>query len=320
MHHDEVISPVMTTDLPLPILRRGKVRDVYRCTTAGGEDAVLLVATDRVSAFDVVMPTPVPGKGVLLTRIAAFWLGLVGERFGEGLPHHLLSCDAGEVEGLDAATAAGLAGRVMVGRAAEVVPIECVVRGYLAGSGWKEYRATGRVCGVELPAGMREAQRLPEPIFTPAGKAEQGHDENITFEQACDRVGGGVMHRLREWSLRLYAMGGEHAAARGLILADTKFEYGHARDRGGIDAGVDSLVLIDEVLTPDSSRFWPAESYQPGGEQPSFDKQFVRDHLQALADAGVWDKTPPGPDLPAVIVEQTLERYREAEQRITQRR
>ena len=301
---------MMTSDLPLPILRRGKVRDVYTCRTTAGQEAVLLVATDRLSAFDVVMPTPVPGKGVLLTQIAAFWLRMVRERFGEALPHHLISTDPAEVAGLDERERGALRGRVMVGRPAEVVPIECVVRGYLAGSGWKEYRATGRVCGVELPAGLREGERLPEPIFTPASKAARGHDENISYDQACQTVGEATMTRLRDWSLDLYDMGRDHAEACGLILADTKFEFGHALDDGG-------LMLVDEVLTPDSSRFWPAEDYRPGHEQPSFDKQYVRDYLQGLVDAGQWDKTDPGPPLPEEVVRRTLERYQHAEQRLT---
>jgi len=306
---------VMATDLPLPGRRRGKVRDVYQATLPDGTDVVVIVAADRISAFDVVMPTPIPGKGVILTQVSRFWFDRITDRL-PGVAHHLLSTDPADLPGLDDAQRWVLAGRVTIGLRAEVVPIECVVRGYLAGSGWKEYHQSGRVCGVELPAGLREGDRLPEPIFTPATKAETGHDENITFDQACDVVGGDVMRMLRDRSLAIYAMGHEHAAARGILLADTKFEFGRLlRPARGLAAG--SLILVDEVLTPDSSRFWPAADYTPGRSQPSFDKQYVRDHLQSLVDTGQWDKSPPGPELPESIAAGTKARYLEAWRRLT---
>ena len=309
---------VVETSLPLPGVRRGKVRDVYPCATKAGEPATLLVATDRISAFDVVMPTPIPDKGRVLTQTAAFWFGLIGERLGD-VPHHLLSVDAGDVEGLGGAEVEAMRGRVMVGKRCEVVPIECVVRGYLAGSGWTAYRRSGRVCGVSLPEGLRESGKLPEPIFTPATKAEEGHDENITFDEACERVGEALMRTLRSRSLDLYRMGHEHAASRGILLADTKFEFGLPVDDKGKRIEGAEPVLIDEVLTPDSSRFWPADGYEPGRSQPSFDKQYVRDYLELEVKAGRWSKQPPGPPLPDEVVAATRERYLEAYRRLTGR-
>ncbi|MEM9790563.1 MAG: phosphoribosylaminoimidazolesuccinocarboxamide synthase [Planctomycetota bacterium] len=310
---------VMRTDLPLSDRREGKVRDTYRGRLRDGQEAVVLVATDRVSAFDVVMPTPVPGKGVLLTAMAAWWFGRIAEASDrlDGLTHHVLTTDPADVEGLSEADAAALSGRLTAGRVCEVVPIECVVRGYLAGSGWKAYRATGEVCSVRLPDGLVESDRLPEPIFTPATKAQSGHDENIPFDRAAEIVGRALMERLADWSMRLYRLGAEVAEARGLILADTKFEFGlPVGDDGAVVAGAEP-VLIDEALTMDSSRYWPAEGYRPGGPQPSFDKQFVRDYLQRLCDAGAWDKRVPGPELPDEVVAGTLERYREGWRRLT---
>ncbi|MCC5829061.1 MAG: phosphoribosylaminoimidazolesuccinocarboxamide synthase [Phycisphaeraceae bacterium] len=330
------IEPLFTTDLPLPARREGKVRDVYVLPADRGDvsagpgdlasgpagvgsadadldranvEALLIIATDRISAFDVVMPTPVPGKGIALTQIASFWFDLVERELGGRLGHHLLHTDSGRIGQLAPEHQRLIAGRCMISRPARVIPIECVVRGYLAGSGWKEYQAGGAVCGVALPPGLRQSDRLPEPIFTPATKAETGHDENISFERACDMVGAGIMEKMRDWSLRLYQIGHDHARARDIILADTKFEF-------GLDAD-GRLMLVDEILTPDSSRFWPAERYEPGHEQPSFDKQFVRDYLEALCARGQWDKTDPGPELPPEIVEQTLDRYREACRRLT---
>lgn len=294
--------------LSLPGRRRGKVRDVYDLPPDGqGRPRLLIVASDRLSAFDVVMPTPVPGKGRLLTAIAAFWLRWVEQR---GLCQtHLLSTDADEVPasafGPGDTPRASLHGRVMIARACRVVPVECVVRGYLEGSGWKDYLATGSVCGVPLPAGLRQCDRLPEPIFTPATKATSGHDENITREQAATLVGPDVLAEIERLSIALYRFGAEHAAARGIILADTKFELG--RDPDG------QLVLGDEALTPDSSRFWPADGYEPGRPQASFDKQYVRDYAEALG----WDKTHPGPELPGEVVAGTRARYVEAFERIT---
>ena len=321
-------SLLTTTGLPLPGRRAGKVRDVYPCRTTpgcpGGErDAVLLVATDRLSAFDVVLPTAVPGKGAALTRIAAWWLrrleaegflrGPLSEDpvpgFGGPLRHHLLSTDPAHVAGLGEGDRRALEGRVMIGLPAEVVPVECVVRGYLTGSGWASYRRDGHVCGVALPAGLQESQRLPEPIFTPTTKAERGgHDEPVTFEGAAGAVGRPLMTRLRDASLALYAAGAAAAEARGILLADTKFEFGLV---GG------EPVLVDEALTPDSSRFWPADRWRPGHTPPSFDKQFVREWLLGEVAAGRWDKQPPGPELPPELVERTVERYAEAERRLT---
>ncbi|MEM6334612.1 MAG: phosphoribosylaminoimidazolesuccinocarboxamide synthase, partial [Planctomycetota bacterium] len=300
---------VMRTGLSLEGRREGKVRDTYRARLVDGREAVVLVATDRLSAFDVVMPTGVPGKGVLLTAMASWWFERIGSAAGvlDGLGHHVLGTDAGVIEGLSAAERGLLKGRVTLGRPCDVVPIECVVRGYLAGSGWKEYAASGAVCGVKLASGLRESERLAEPIFTPATKAEAGHDENVSFDRACELVGGELMERLRGWSLRLYAMGAERAAERGLILADTKFEFGVPVDGGGAV----EPILIDEALTMDSSRYWPAEGYEAGRAQPSFDKQYVRDWLQGLCDAGRWDKRAPGPELPGEVVAGVLERYRE---------
>jgi len=279
--------------------RRGKVRDVYDLG-----DELLLVATDRISAYDVVLPTPIPGKGAMLTGISRFWF----EKLADAMPHHL-------IDTLDGAMPAGLEPyadqlheRTMRCRKCEVVPIECVVRGYLAGSGWKEYQANGRVCGVELPTGLDQCAKLPEPIFTPATKADQGHDENISFERACDIAGRQVMESLRRRSLALYARSAEYALTRGIIIADTKFEFGR---RG------DEYLLIDEVLTPDSSRFWPADDYAAGRDQDSFDKQYVRNYLTELIAAGRWDKTPPGPELPERIVRNTAAKYREAVERLT---
>ncbi len=296
----------MQTDLPLPDLRRGKVRDVYRCRTTDGRDAVLLVATDRLSAFDVVMPTPLPGKGRLLTQISLAWFEWVSRVFGDRMPHHVISADPAVIEGLTPDQVQLLQGRVVLGQPTRVIPIECVARGYLAGSAWTSYQQTGRVCGIELPPGLQQAQQLPEPIFTPATKAESGHDENISFDEACDRVGGEVMTRMRDQTLTLFHAAHEHAAKANLILADTKFEFGVPLD------GDARPILIDEVLTPDSSRYWPQSEHKLGTSPPSFDKQYVRDYLQSLVDAGQWDKQPPGPGLPEAVMQQTLLKYHEA--------
>ena len=310
-------AALLDCDLPLANPRRGKVRMVYDGETVGGEPVTVLIATDRLSAFDVVMPTGVPGKGELLTRMAAFWFGLIGRHFGKALRHHLLSTDPDDLAGVSDEQRARLRGRLMLGRRCRVVPIECIARGYLAGSGWAEYQRSGTVCGVELPPGLREGERLAQPIFTPATKAATGHDENIPFERACDVVGGELMHTLRQHTLDVYRLGHDHAEARGVILADTKLEFGLPLDAAGGPADGAEPILIDEVLTPDSSRFWPAEGYAPGRAQPSFDKQFVRDYLQGLADAGEWDKQPPGPTLPDELIARTAARYAEAFERLT---
>lgn len=310
--------PLAHSQLLLPEPRRGKVRDVYALSPAhtspagdASQPRLLIIATDRISAFDVVMPTPIPGKGALLTRLAAFWLRRI-EQAGI-CKTHLLSTDASSLVAsiFPDANPAPYADRLMICKAARVVPIECVVRGYLEGSGWKEYQATGSVCGVALPAGLRQCDKLPEPIFTPATKEEGGaHDQNISFDQACALVGAPLMRRLRELSLAIYAMAARHAAARGIIVADTKFEF-------GLLPGSDEPILIDEVLTPDSSRFWPADAYRPGQAQPSFDKQFLREYLERLVASGQWNKQPPGPALPADVVEATRAKYAQAHERLT---
>ncbi|RMH25847.1 MAG: phosphoribosylaminoimidazolesuccinocarboxamide synthase [Planctomycetota bacterium] len=302
------LDAVAETSLPLPGLRRGKVRDVYEIP--GEAPRLAIVATDRISAFDVVLPTPLPGKGRLLTDISTRWLTWIE---AQGLVRtHLVSTDPADIPGLTDADRSQIEGRVTIGRACRVVPIECVVRGYLVGSGWKEYQASGSVCGIGLPAGLREADQLPDPIFTPATKAEQGaHDENISFERACEIAGRGVMTRLRDLSLEIYTRGAEHARPRGVIIADTKFEFGVPLDEPDADP-----ILIDEALTPDSSRFWPAEEYAPGASPPSFDKQYVRDYLLGLVRDGRWDKSAPGPALPDDVVANTISRYEEARRRL----
>ena len=283
-------------------LRSGKVRDLY----AVGTDRLLLVASDRLSAFDVVLPTEIPDKGRVLTGLSRFWFS----RTAGIVPNHLLGTTPEELPDEfvpDPETAAELRGRMMLCRRVEVLPIEVIVRGYLAGSGWKDYGRSGAVCGIALPAGLRESDRLPEPLFTPSTKAEQGaHDENIGLGEAARLIGADLAERVRDLARALYRFGSSVAAPAGIILADTKFEF-------GVDRETDELLLIDEVLTPDSSRFWDAATYEPGRAQASFDKQFVRDWLEAQP----WDKTAPGPELPADIVEGTRARYVEAFERIT---
>jgi phosphoribosylaminoimidazole-succinocarboxamide synthase len=272
--------------------RQGKVRDVYDLG-----DRLVIVATDRISAFDWVLPTPIPAKGRVLTSLTLFWLRWLN------VPNHLLSAESRdfppEFRGPE------FAGRTMLVRKTEVVPVECVVRGYLAGSGWKDYRRTGAVCGVALPAGLHECEALPEPIFTPATKAETGHDQNISFDEMANAVGGETAAELQAKSLDVYRRAAEYAGGRGVIIADTKFEWGR------LPAG--ELILIDEVLTPDSSRFWPGDGYRPGQGQPSFDKQFVRDWLESTR----WDKNSPPPELPPEVVERTRAKYIEAAERLT---
>ena len=302
---------VLHTDLPLPGKRQGKVREIYEATTTDGQPALLIVQTDRISAFDVVLPNGIPGKGQVLTRVSRFWFDRIADRFGDRVRHHLISTDPADVQGLDPQTHAHLKDRVMVCKKTDVVPIECIVRGYIAGSGWKEYQRQGTVCGIELPGGLQQCQKLPEPLFTPSTKAETGHDENISFDAATEIAGQNVMQQLRDLSLQIYEMAHDYAAERGIILADTKFEFGQAEDG--------TLMLIDEVLTPDSSRFWPADQYTPGQDQPSFDKQYVRNYLQQLVDQEQWDKTEPGPTLPDEVVENTAKRYVEACEALTGR-
>jgi phosphoribosylaminoimidazole-succinocarboxamide synthase len=290
--------------LPLPLLRRGKVREVYEVD----DERLLLVASDRVSAFDVVMTERVPHKGAVLTQLTAWWLGQLGDL----VPHHLLSAEVDEIVAAVPSLApyhAALAGRAMLCRRAEVFPIECVVRGYLSGSAWKEYGASGTLAGEPLPAGLRESDRFDPPRFSPATKAETGHDENITVGEMTQRIGASDARTLEQLSRLVYARGRDLALARGIIIADTKFEFG--RDRDG------AIRLIDEVLTPDSSRFWAADRYQPGGPQPSFDKQPLRDYLDAERRAGRWNGEAPGPTLPASVIEATSRRYLDAFQRLT---
>jgi phosphoribosylaminoimidazole-succinocarboxamide synthase len=292
---DEGGALVRTDFRALPLAARGKVRDVYDL----GEH-LLFVATDRISAFDWVMPNGIPDKGRVLTRLSAFWFAALADV----APHHLEAADGAADPRVPAAYREVLAGRALVVGKAEVFPVECVVRGYLAGSGWKDYRRTGAVCGIPLPAGLPQAGRLPAPIFTPATKAAAGHDENIDFAAMAGRVGEETARELRRLALALYARGAAVAAERGIIVADTKFEFGRRAGR---------VLLVDEALTPDSSRFWPAERYAPGGSPPSFDKQFVRDWLEGTP----WDKNSPPPPLPADVVARTRERYLEALARLT---
>lgn len=304
----------MQADLPLSNPRRGKVREVYDATTIDGQPVTLLVASDRISAFDVAMPTGIPDKGRVLTQLSSFWFDLISKELGDRVTHHLVSTDIDDVAGLDPEQREPLRGRVMLGRRCEVVPIECVARGYLAGSGWKEYQQTQSICGVELPAGLRQCEKLPAPIFTPATKAATGHDENVSFKRAAEIAGVELMTTLREVTLAIYQLGHDYAAERGIILADTKFEFGIP-----IDGEEQTPILIDEAMTPDSSRFWPADDYEVGRDQSSFDKQYVRNHLQALVDAKQWDKEPPGPELPEDVANNTAEKYRQAYQLLTGR-
>ncbi|MFI5380182.1 MAG: phosphoribosylaminoimidazolesuccinocarboxamide synthase [Tepidisphaerales bacterium] len=286
---------LLKSTLPLPC-RRGKVRDVYDL----GE-TLLIVATDRISAFDVIMPNGIPDKGRILTAISLFWF----RRFASFFQNHLIATDVADYPGGVHAYRNQLEGRSMLVKKAAVLPIECVARGYLAGSGWKEYQKTQSVCGVHLPPGLRQCDQLPHSIFTPATKEESGHDINISFEETAQRVGAETAGTLRDRTLALYSLAAEYASAHGVIIADTKFEFGRLPDG--------KIILIDEVLTPDSSRFWPANVYQPGQDQPSYDKQFVRNYLETLN----WNKTPPGPVLPDDVVIKTREKYLEAYERLT---
>jgi len=279
----------------LPV-RRGKVRDVYDLG-----DRLLIVATDRISAYDVIMPTPIPDKGRLLTGLSLWWFDFLADI----TPNHLITADVAKMPPPANAHADLLRGRSMLCRKAKVFPVECVVRGYLAGSGWREYQASGTVCGVKLPPGLKQCSPLPEPIFTPATKAETGHDENISFEKSCEIIGRDAATTLRDRSIAIYKKAAAYARMRGIIIADTKFEWGSADGR---------IILVDEVLTPDSSRFWPANGYEPGHDQPSYDKQFLRNWLDTLKD---WNRTPPGPVLPADIVAKTRAKYVEAYEQIT---
>lgn len=286
------MQPVMETNLSgLELIARGKVRDIY----AVDEEHMLIVATDRLSAFDVILPRPLPGKGALLTSVAKFWF----EQLADVIPNHLSSKTLDDLP-VTAEEKQMLSQRSMLVRRLKPLPVEAIVRGYLIGSGWKDYQDTGALCGIDLPVGLQQADRLPEPIFTPSTKADVGdHDINISFEKMKEKIGGALAEQIKQVSLALYQRAADYALGRGIIIADTKFEF-------GLDAN-NELVLIDEILTPDSSRFWPADQYQPGNSPPSFDKQFVRDYLETLD----WDKTSPGPVLPDDVIAKTVEKYQE---------
>ncbi len=290
-------QPLFDTQLDgLSLVRRGKVRDVYAI-----DEALILVATDRISAFDYVLGSGIPDKGRVLNQLSAFWFA----RTGYLVPNHMLSIDVSTYPAAAQAYRVQLEGRSMLSRRTTPLPVECVARGYLSGSGWKDYQATGEVCGIKLPAGMRESDRLPEILFTPATKADSGHDENISEEAAAKVVGAELLARLKKLTLELYAHGVAHAESKGIILADTKFEFGLTDDG--------ELLLIDEMMTPDSSRYWPKDLYAPGGPQASFDKQYVRDYLESIK----WNKQPPVPSLPVEVVEGTRNKYLDAYRRLT---
>ena len=298
-----ITAPLLETTIPdLKLHGRGKVRDIY----AVGDD-LLLVATDRISAFDYVLGSGIPDKGKVLTQLSAFWF----ERMGSLVPHHMKTMNVDEYPVEARRYADQLRGRSMLCRRTRPIPIECVARGYLSGSGWKEYQQNGSVCGIKLPRGLEESDKLPEPIFTPATKAESGHDENISEDRAAEIIGRDLITRLKDLTLEIYRRGCAHAESKGIIIADTKFEFGLV---GGGDPVTD-VVLIDEVLTPDSSRFWPKDQYRPGHGVPSFDKQYVRDYLEQIR----WNKQPPVPSLPEAVAERTREKYVEAFRRLTDR-
>lgn len=289
---------VLETHLPgITLLARGKVRDIYDL-----RDRLLIVTTDRISAFDCVLPTGIPGKGKVLTQLSRFWL----EWLSDSVAHHLITADVNQYPAELEPYRSLLAGRSMLVHRADMLPVECVARGYLAGSGWKEYQATGAVCGIRLPVGLRESDALPEPLFTPATKATSGHDVNISFSEVERLVGAPLAAELRRLTLQIYTRAAAYARERGIIIADTKFEFGLFQGH---------LILADEVLTPDSSRFWPLDSYQPGRPQASYDKQYVRDYLESIG----WDKKPPAPPLPAEVVVRTAEKYRQAYRALTGR-
>jgi phosphoribosylaminoimidazole-succinocarboxamide synthase len=299
MSPETLDTVLLQTDYPdLSLHASGKVRDVYRLD----QDHLLFVATDRISAFDYVLATGIPHKGRVLTQISLFWFDFLQDI----VPNHLVTADANSYPGVIRKYSAELRGRSMVVARAEMFPVECVARGYLSGSGWKEYKSTGKVCGIALPAGLKESDRLPEPIFTPATKATTGHDINISFEEMCQLVDPALSRRLRDLTLQIYTQAADYARQRGIIIADTKFEFGQTA-RG--------ITLADEVLTPDSSRFWPADTYQPGKAQDSYDKQYVRDYLEEIR----WNKQPPAPALPQAVARKTSEKYLEAYRQLTGR-
>jgi phosphoribosylaminoimidazole-succinocarboxamide synthase len=290
------VKPLLESNLPPVRLRgRGKVRDIYEV----GND-LLIVATDRISAFDYILSPGIPGKGEVLTKISLFWFKFLQD----DIANHIITADVSQYPSELQPYGQQLSGRSMLVKAADMIPVECVARGYLSGSGWKEYQATGKVCGIELPAKLKESDRLPAPIFTPATKAQSGHDENVSFERVIAALGEHTASELRRLTLHIYRRAAEYAETRGIIIADTKFEFGFVDGK---------LVLADEVLTPDSSRFWPKDGYAPGGPQPSFDKQFVRDYLESIH----WNKQPPAPVLPDEVVRKTADKYTEAYRRLT---
>ena len=296
---------LLETNLSLPNKRAGKVRDLYD-VVLGAEEALLIVATDRISAFDVVMENGFPGKGVVLTQISRFWFDFFSDQFA----HHLISTDVNDVPGLTDEEKSVLTDRIMLCRKTEVVPIECIARGYITGSGWKDYQGSGEVCGIKLPDGLQNSDKLESPLFTPSTKAETGHDENISFEEGASIVGLDLMNWLQDSTLSLYREARDYALDKGIILADTKFEFGRL-------PGQEEPLLIDEIFTPDSSRFWPAAEWEPGREQASFDKQIVRNYLETVVASGDWDKTPPGPELPVEVIEKGIARYLEAYELLT---
>ena len=301
-------SALLTTHLDLPNRRQGKVRDLYDVRLDNGETALLIIATDRISAFDVVLGNGLPGKGKVLTQISKFWFSY----FEKSVAHHLISTDVNDVPGLSSEEKAQLQDRIMLCRLTKVIPIECIARGYIAGSGFKDYNRTGAVCGITLPAGLKNSDRLDPPLFTPSTKAEIGdHDENISFAEGIKLVGKETMDWLQETTLSLYNRAREFALTKGFIIADTKFEFGRTEEAA-------TPMLIDEIFTPDSSRFWLANEWTPGQEQNSFDKQVVRNYLEGLVRDGRWDKKSPGPELPDHIIEQTMSRYTEALHRLTE--
>ena len=303
-----MVQLVTQTHLDLPNKRQGKVRDLYDVQLPCGEDGLLIVATDRISAFDVVLASGLPGKGVVLTQISKFWF----DKFADRVAHHLVSTDPTDIRGISKQEQFRLEGRVMLCKKASVLPVECIARGYITGSGYKDYVATGCVCGIDLPAGLVNSDRLSEPLFTPSTKAEVGdHDENISFEQGVKILGFETMSWLQDMTLELYLQASDYAKDRGILLADTKFEFGTVADR-------DEPILIDEIFTPDSSRFWPAHDWQPGREQQSFDKQIVRNYLETEVAAGKWDKTAPGPILPDTVIDAAMGRYLEAYELLTE--
>jgi len=307
---------VQQTNLPFPNRRSGKVRDIYDLPTDSADQPnprVLIITTDRLSAFDVVLPTLFPQRGCLLTDITTHWFDWVVTH--KIIDHHLISTDATALP-ITEDQQHPLLGRSMICKKTQVIPIECVARGYITGSGWKEYQQSGSVCGIQLPDGLEQCEKLPEPIFTPATKAEEGHDENISFKQAGEIIGHDTIKKLRDLTLTIYKAAAQYAEERGIIIADTKFEFGYELKGLPLHLSPENIILIDEILTPDSSRFWPKDKYAPGRDQESFDKQIIRNHLETIVKNNEWDKTPPGPEIPNAVVQKTIQRYVEVKDRL----